>query len=376
MQPLTAAPRDALTEAQVRGLLANSASVTVRAGAELLGLDLAVRQDISDNLLGGSVERVMHAPIHGTCKLQLDTELPWSSTLVRPYMELSADGVTARWTVGVFSLTTPAERVNESPTTYDVQGYDRLVLLAREVGDSYSVAAGTGYLAAVTAAVAAAGLTGVQLDSSAAAKTLPADRTWPILAETTPTTWLGIVNDLLAAIGYRGMYADNDGLLRSEPYADPAARAPEYVLPAYGDRSLIGEVREQTTDLWNAPNRWVFVQQNAPAAPVAGAGLYVVTNQSDGPTSIDQRGLTWTKTLQVDAADQGSLQTRGDAVVAADRRATRTLKVRTVPWPAAGHADVYTYDDPALGGAVKVQARQYQLDLTGADTEWLLEVIG
>lgn len=376
MQPLTAAPRDGLTEAQVRALLAAGAAITVRAGAELLGLDLVVRSDISDDLVGGSVERVMHAPIHGTCRLQLATELPWSSTLVRPYMELSADGVTARWTVGVFSLTTPAERMHETPGTFDVQGYDRLSLLAREVGDSYSVTAGTSYLVAVTAAVAAAGLTGVLLDGSAAAKVLPADRTWPILAETTPTTWLRIVNDLLAAIGYRGMYADNDGLLRSGPYADPATRAPEYVLPAYGDASLVGEEREQTTDLWDAPNRWVFVQQNAPAAPVAGAGLYVVVNQSDGPTSVDARGLTWTKTVQVDAADQDSLQTRGDAVVAADRRATRTLKVRTVPWPAAGHADIYTYDDPALGGAVKVQASQYQLDLAGADTEWTLEVIG
>lgn len=374
MQPLLGAPRAALTEAQVRGLLGGYAAVQTRAGLELLNADLTLAADISDDLAGGSVEWVAGATIHRTCKLAVSQLLAWGTALVRPYLVLSAEGVEARWNVGVFALATPARVLGASPDTYDVTGYDRLYLLLREVGDTYTVAAGVGYLAAVRAAVTAAGLSGVQLDGSAEAKTLPTAATWPLSGDgDSGTTWLGIINDLLGAIGYRGLYADENGVFRSEPYANPVARASEWTFPASGDASTVGDERTETADLWQLPNRWVFVQQNIAAEPVAGAGRYQYDLPATDPMSAARRGLVWTRTVKLDVADQASLVVRGDIIVAADRRVSRTFQLATVPFPAAGHADVFTYDDP-LVGAVKVTARRWELDLGGADTKWTWEV--
>lgn len=376
MQPLLGAPRAALTEAQVRGLLGGYAAVQARAGLELLSADLTLAADISDDLAGGTVEWVAGATIHRTCKLQLSRLLSWGTALVRPYMVLAAEGVEARWNVGVFALATPARVLGASPESYDVAGYDRLYLLLREVGDTYTVAAGVGYLAAVRAAVTAAGLTGVQLDGTAEAKTLPQAATWPLSGDgDSATTWLGIINDLLGAIGYRGLYADENGVFRSEPYANPAVRASEWTFPASGEASAVGDERTETADLWQAPNRWVFVQQNIAAEPVNGAGRYQYDLPSTDALSAAQRGLVWTRVVKLDVADHATLVARGDSIVAADRRVARSFELTTVPFPAAGHADVFTYTDPLLGSDVKVNTRRWELDLAGDDTKWTWEAV-
>jgi hypothetical protein len=376
VQQLVADYRAGLTETQVRSLLGTSSSLTVSAGLELLNPDLTLNTDLSDDFEGGTVERVMGATIHGTCKLRIARELLWGSALVRPYMVLTDGLVTGRWNVGVFSLATPVRVYGSGLTTFDCQGYDRLYLLTRPVGDTYTVAAGTAYVTAVGTAIAAAGLVGVQIDSTALAKTLPRDMVWPLTGEG-GATWLQVCNDLLGAIGYRGLYADlATGFFRSEPYVNPSARAVEFTFGATGVTANVGDERTETADTWNVPNKWVFVQRNVAAAPTEGAGQYTVTNQSTGLTSITSRGLTWPKVVSVDAADQASLMAQGDALVAADKRSSRRYDVLTPPFPAAGHADVYQYEDPLVaGGTVKVAATRWELDLLGADTKWAWEAV-
>lgn len=381
MQALTGGPRAALSIPQVARLLEGTPALTVAAGLDLLDSDLQLVEDLSQHLESGTVERSMLAPIHGTCRLRLSTELAWGTALVRPYQLLTSDGVTARFDLGVYALTTPDRTLGQTPATYDVEGYDRLYLLDRPVGDTWAVGAGSGYLAAVRNVIASAGLSGVQLDGAANFATLPADQVWPFVdaGGGTSTTWLQVANDLLAAVGYRGLYADPaTGVFRSEPYTNPTSRTPEHTFSASGDASTVGEDRTEDVDLWAAPNVWVFVQQNRPttsAAPTEGDGIYIVRNEDDGPTSISARGLEWTRIVSLDAASQASLIAQGDVLVAADRRTSRTITATTSPFPAAGHADVYLYDDPELGDPIKVQAREWELDLAGGDMRWTFEAV-
>lgn len=374
MQQLTAAPREALSSAQVLALLSGP-DLTVQAGLERLSSSLVVLEDLSDHLADGQVERVMEGTIPGTCRLLLSTELAWGTVLVKPYMILSSAGVSARFNCGVYALTTPRRVVGSTPELFEVAGFDRVYLLDRPVGDSYSVAAGTGVLAAVRTVFAAAGLSGLQLDGSAEASTLPAAMSWPLLGQGGATTWLRIVNDLLNTVNYRGIYTDENGVYRSEPYATPAQRAVEYEFDADDEWTIVGEQRTLVEDQWRTPNKWVFVQRNAPAAPVEGAGIYTVTNQADGPTSIAARGLVWAAVHEYDAADHASLVGLGDRRVAADRRETGVLEVTTSVFPLAGHVDVFTYQDAELGGPRKVQARRWRYSLRGGDVEWLWETV-
>ena len=74
MRPLTAAEVDLL----------HSSDLEVSAGLELLRPDLTVREDISDDLVGGKVSRALLNTIHGTTTLSISRELTWGVDLVRP----------------------------------------------------------------------------------------------------------------------------------------------------------------------------------------------------------------------------------------------------------------------------------------------------
>jgi hypothetical protein len=381
VQPLA---RDGLTTEQVTALLLSD-NLSVTAGCELLTPTLTVREDISADLEGGRIERAVFATIHGTCTLNLARALSWGIDHVRPYMTLSDGSVTARFNCGVYVLTTPERVVGSSPETYSVQGYDRVMLLQRQVGAAYTVTAGTTYRTAILNTFTAAGLTGVLIEGSAADSTLPTARTWPLVANneadpdqtTTPATWLRVINDLLRAINFRGVWADENGLFRCEPYRDPDSRPVEFTFDADSVKTIVGEQRTLIEDMWATPNRWVFRQTNrAVGAPVAteGDGIYTVVNQTDGPTSINARGLTWTSVVDYEAASQAALVGLGNRRVKADRRLTSQLKVTVGPFPCAGHADVYAYRDSAVGNRT-VQAVRWSYDLSGSDVQMEWEAV-
>lgn len=379
MQTPTAAPRNHLTAAQVEALL-TAANVEVDFGADLLNADLSYAGDLSGDLVGGQVSRNMNAKIHGTCTLSLARELRWGVDLVRPWMVLSGGQVEARWNVGVFALTTPERRVGEVPELFEVQGYDRLLLLDRQVGADYSVTGGTTYRQALLDVFAAAGLSGVDIDGSAADNTLPTTRDWPLVAldqsdpdqTNTPVTWLRIVNDLLRAINFRAVWADQDGTFRCSAYQDPASRATEFTFDADSGLTIVGEERTLSEDVWAMPNRWVFRQTNRPeGAPLAGEGdgIYTVTLEGSHPMSAANRGLVWTSVIDYEAASQAKLVALGDRRVASDKATTSRLAATTGPFPGAGHADVFSYRDTAIGDR-KVQAVGWSFDLAGGDVSW------
>lgn len=372
-----------LTDAE-RTLLQSSA-LSVSAGCELLNADLSFREDISDDLAGGKVSRSLYATIHGTCDLSLSRELAWGVDLVRPYMILSDGTVTARFNVGVFCLTTPERRVGETPETWSVQGYDRLLLLNRQVGADYTVTAGTTYRQALLDVFTAAGLSGALIEGSAADDTLPADRLWPLVADRaadpdqtdTPVTFLRIVNDLLRAINFRSVWADENGIFRCQAYQDPASRPVDFVFDADDLISgIVGEDRTHITDVWAVPNRWVFRQTNRPdGAPSAteGDGIFTVDQSDTVNGDWLGRRLVWTSVVDYEAATQSKLVDLGTRRVALDRSVSTRYEVTVGPFPPAGHADIYTYRDGTTDR--KVQLISFDLDLTGADTAMTWEAV-
>src|SRR4029077_12625555 len=224
-----------------------------------------------------------------------------------------------------------------------------------------------------------------------------ADRTtvdvlsWPLDTEHTTSTWLNVINDLLAAIGYRGLWCDENGNYRADPYVPPASRAIEYTLdagstdqaafndPQYARHEIVSTAqRLYTFDTFNVPNWWRFVQNNTTVAPVEGAGQYTVTDISGGPTSQLIIGRVVKAPVQfLDAATQVDLVTQGDAIVAADRNVAETIQVDTAPLPIAGHFDVLGYSDEFIPETSfrKAMAQSWSLPITGGDMTWMLRSI-
>jgi hypothetical protein len=292
MQPPTDTIRGATT-AQVIALLQDAPDIRQQAGLELVDLDLNCLEDLADDLWGGEISRDSYADLHGHAQFTLAPwrELDWGAALVRPYLRLTGTTrtgvVSARFNLGVYHPTIPDRVTGQQPWTVD--GFDMLLRLDDPVGDAYAIAAGDLYLTKVEEILRQRGFTQYVINQTAADKTAPTSRAWVFDDQ---TTWLTIVNDLLASVGYQAVWSDWDGRLRCDPYVLPQQRAAEWTYTDDVRTTMLGVQRTLTRDLTDAPNRWVFYRQNNidDAPPVEGAGMYTVQNDSVGPTSINARG--------------------------------------------------------------------------------------
>lgn len=113
------------------------------------------------------------------------------------------------------------------------------------------------------------------------------------------------------------------------------------------------------------------------ALPSEGAGIYTVTNQSDGITSVNSRGRTITKIVNIRTAySQTELEQIGDRVVVGDQRVRTTVSMQSGPNPSHFHYEVITLNSPEIGASnAKYLQESWTFDMGGGDmTHELREV--
>jgi hypothetical protein len=403
------------------GLL-SAPDLEVTAGCELLNFDLSLADaTLTDDFEAASGDDIVwtgNSTVHRDCQITLSRRLDWGNALVRIYRTYTdpLSRLTARANRGVFVLMAPDTHVAETPQSWEVQGQDRLYLLNRQVGYSYVIASGTNVLSALAQVFADAGLTGVLIDSSRSAATLPSAMTWPLIQTTTdtsttsdaapapppdsgqgdttsgsgPATWQQIVNDLLGLINYRAVWCDENGYYICQPYVVPSGRLATFTFD--GESQTLSNVAVDRTESGNnyardTPNLYIFQWSNIPdvsdgaggtipATPVEGNGIYTRV-VSTGPTSAGARnGTVWPTQIALTAASQADLVAQAEAKVAADLQRAVTLTCKTVPYPAS-HFDRFTLTDAALDGSPwQVEAMAWTEHLDGSDTEWTLTKVG
>jgi hypothetical protein len=373
MQPPTVPPRDTLSAEQVVALLQDAPGVTAGYGCELTDLSLVTIEDISADLAGGSVSRNSYANLHLTGQFAISRELDWGAALIRPYYTLSDGVITARFNLGAHYTSTPGRDLVETPITYDVQTYDVLSILDDPVGDAYAVAAGTTYLTAVEDILLDRGVQSYLIDQTSAAAVLPTDRVWKFDAN---TTWLLIVNELLASIAYAGIWSDWDGRLRVQPYLSPLQRGAEWTYSTDVATTMLSNRRSYERDFFATPNRWVFFRQNNidDVAPVEGNGMLTYTNHNRGDTSTQARGRTITKVVGLDVADHASLIAAAQRTIDGDMQVPQKISVRTFPHPMHWHFDRLFIDDTKAGPPLDAMCTAWTLPLGGDDMthEWVV----
>ena len=330
-----------------------STVVTVDAGLEVLDGSNTLVSDVSTWLdpAKTSVTHRTYAKIHTTAKVSVAQELSWMSQRIRPYITLTGDdGVAVRWDLGVFIMDSPAHKTGRTPTVWTVEAYDLLTIIDSPPSTSYRVAAGTSYVAEVESIIGTKFGETVGIDQASAAKTLPADLVWAV--SDPQVTWLKIVNDLLDAIGYVGIWVDRDGTFRSGPYVSRASRSPSWTFDDSRSDTIMGESATLMQDWFATPNTWVFSRSNpdpAQTIPVEGDGIYTVVNQSDGPASVDVRGWTKVSKRDVDVADQASLVAFGDRVVDDEKAPATKVSLSCSACPVLWHLDTVQVSSGALG---------------------------
>lgn len=350
-------------------------NVSFDIAAELYDADETFLLDITDDVRpAGQVTHNNFRTIHSTVQMQVSRELQWGNQRIKLYWSIIDGDGEIRVPLGVYLLSTPETAAGETPKTWTVDGFDKLEVLAHPHGTTYRAAAGDAYLTLVEDLITAAGESAVLLDLTLSATVLPSDRVWPLDEQ---TTTLNIINDLLAAVGYRGLWVDQDGNYRSEPYVAASSRPTEWTYSADSADTMVGMGRTSSADFFDTPNRWVFVNDDpAQDFPVEGDGVYTVLNQSDGATSIDERGRTITRVVKLSAASQSALETQGDRMVERDKRIVTRVSLQVSPNPLHLHFDVVKLVDAELSVSGAFQVHEWSLPLDGSDMTLDVKAVG
>lgn len=399
MQGFTDDPRSGFTRQNILDLIGWSPEISYDCGMELLDNSNNPVYNLTDYLVNDEVAKVSHdcqAEIPGSATFTTEYNFNWGVDRVKLYYLMSCPRLVpngpARFDLGVYIVTTPNQPLGDLNPQYPVAGYDVVYLLTSVIGDTYQVPAGTNYYTAINAAIQRALGVGVPftllLDQSKMTAVVPTDMVWPLDSTDNQTRWLDVINDLLAAIAFQPIWADQVGAYRSGPNLDPAARPIEFILgagytPAVGyldpnwnlHTIVRNEDRVITRDSWNAPNRWTFIQNNLDFEPVVGSGKYVVNNTATGPTSQAALGgrVIQAAVQFLDASGQADLQAQGDKIVADAINGTESLNFYTAPLPLAAHFDILQLMDPTLPGTTaqrKLVNNKWELPLFGADMSW------
>lgn len=432
MQGLTATPRVGLRSQNILGLLARSPTVTVGAGLEIYspnpgvdpGVSTAIIEDISGALVvsGSSVEYDNTAKIGGTATLQLDPRIweeltgtsliqnyaapgsvdpvnrrmYWGNprTRLRPYMTLtSPDNGTAKFYQGVYIPGSPQVNLDSDQPLYSVTCYDQTALYDIPITESIGFPAGNNVISALSTIVfdpqfqipGEAGLS-VLTDTSRLNASLSSPQGWAV---SSGATYLDVINELLATIGYNPFYADHLGHLAWSGYLDPRNIPDEWVFDTTAPDSIVSPAGSSwQPDVWQVPNTWLFLQNGLNFAPTEGAGQYSVVNSNIGPASVEkQMGRVIFSRHELDASSQQDLVTQGNAIVVAESAVAETFTISTTPLPIAGVRDVVGFicdriepnliaADGSTPNYRHCYVQSWQLPLDGSDMSWTFGTVG
>ncbi|MDN4173912.1 hypothetical protein QWY28_13205 [Nocardioides sp. SOB77] len=232
--------------------------------------------------------------------------------------------------------------------------------------DSFTITPlSTTYFDAARAILDAAGI-GTQLlvDGTLQNVLLPSTKVWALI-DPNPT-WLRMLHDLFAEIGYSAPWMDENGNVRTAPHRELVDRPVEWHLDTADESTnLVGEDRTLTIEAGDIANSWRFVRSNMDTTPVEGDGIYTPPrNQAEGIASIEAIGRMVHKTIRLDAADQPSLVAQGNRIVDEAKTATRTIDLTVEPLPVMDTDDVFQYTD--AGTTEKVIAASWTLNSDGS----------
>ena len=367
----------ATTPAQLRALV-EAGDLEIDWTMALYDSDDAYVTDITADVSEGTITRNLYRTIHGTAKFRLSRQLLWGSHRLAPSVTLTSEveNLTATWALGRWLTSIPERVVGAVPESYEVEAYDKLLLADKKVGRSYAVASGTAYITAVETILGTElGEASYALDQASIATVTTTTLNWLLDDD---TTWLRIINDLLLAINYEGLWVDRNGYYRSRPYRDPEERTNTWSFDADDSvNTIVGETRkvvparggEDISDPIDTPNAWTFVNDDiAQAPPTVGAGIYQETNSNNGATSVLARGQTVYSIQRGTFSSQGTLVDFSTGrIVWASRRFNTTLELDTGPCPALWHFDVVDLIDSALGPQRRWAVEEWTMDLPSGD---------
>lgn len=270
----------------------------------------------------------------------------WSRDEIEPVMIL--DGTA--YPLGIYAVAQMDPKDTATDASLTVQAYDRCwrVQTTRTETPVYFTA-GTSYITAIERLLTDAGIAMVLATPSTAV--LPEEREWEIA-----TSYLTIVNELLAEINYKQLYFTAEGAAVLAPVSVPRAGSIRHKLTAR--RPQPGEITDErfctiepglgrSTDMYQTPNVFIAVCANPVKRSVLVATA--VNDNPQSPLSTVRRGRRICQKYVVDnIADQDELQAYAEKLRDDSLMRGETLTITTALLPGIGVGDVVSlyYENP------------------------------
>lgn len=299
-----------------------------------------------------SRDATIHTSIKGT--FLVNDAVDYLSDELQPVMTIDGQETP----LGIYQAATPSIKGAAGQKRVEVEAYDRCWrVYSNRTETILHLSAGASYLTEIRKLLTACGVALVIATPSDT--TLQTDREdWDI-----GTSYLTIVNDLLAEINYNSLWFDASGVARLEPYQEPSAQNIDW---SYGTTDLFlpdrhpGPNFSDEEDIFDAPNVFICVCSNPDLEQPM-----VATAVNDNPQSRKstfRRNMRIASLIKVDnIASQEELQAYADRMRNESLLSTRAITFYTLNDPGHGIGDVLALTHDDIGGIYLETGWQMQL---------------
>ena len=312
-----------------------------------------------DGVLGGRVTVAALARLGGSGTLTIAERgqgIDWMSHRVRVTYDPGINGVEP-WPIATYMLTSPTEAHDDFGTTYEVGLLPKLKIVDEpKTGLSFSIDEGEPVIDVVLDMLEALGETRVAVTPSDAVLAAP------YFADPN-TSYLTIINELLAGIGYWSLWVDGSGQFRVEPYKAPGERAIVYEFEA-GATAIHYPDWGREQDLSSVPNVARVYREGDEDTP--GIEGVAVDNDPDSPFSIPSRGFEVHRDPEsAEVVDQAAADALAQRRLADAQSPVASLSVTHAVLPLNPNDAILFRPSPGVVKRATVQEMTYDLTFDG-----------
>lgn len=227
----------------------------------------------------------------------LNDDVDWLTDEIEPVLII--DG--AEHPLGIYAVATKNDAENATTKSVNIEAYDRCWRLRdTKTEERMYFAASKPYQAAIEEMLAACGIALYQFTPTS--ETLGVSREWEI-----GTSYLTIVNELLAEINYGQIYFNSEGVAIIQPEPEISAENITHTLDSSNVNSLLLPEIEREMDIYNTPNVFIAICSSADrASPLVATAI---NDNPQSPLSTMRRGRRIVNVERVNnIASQSALQ--------------------------------------------------------------------
>lgn len=269
-----------------------------------------------------------------------DGEVNWLSDEIQPVIVIDGEEFPA----GVFRAANITMNLDGRGRILEVEAYDRGYMVQQcRTERIIHLASGTNYIDAIESLLAVCGVT--RILKTPTAYTLTTDREdWEV-----GSSYLTIVNQLLAEINYRELWFDANGYAVMKPVQTLSADRVNHTYDTESLFSVTARDCESETDLYNKPNVFVVIFANPDLEEIMVATAE--NNSPSSPTSTVSRGMRITSVTKVDnIASQEALQAYAEELRGKSMLSSETVTIKTAIMPNHGIGDTVALNHPGAQG--------------------------